>query len=323
VSGPLFWYRRCPHWSRLAIGLTVGAAAGALAVWNVDLEHVWSVLERVSLWPLITAFCLVAVTQWIKVVRWQIIAGGREQLPAGLAWRGVLVGQAANLLLPARAGDVVRAVLVGRRTNSGSIYTLYTVFIEKAWEAGMLLVCSALLLAYGPWPDWLSRWGVLASALSLVVLTAGVFGVLACRNRLLVKSQQYPWMTRFLVPASQLSQTLAAAWHNGGLLRAGACSVGIWLLGLVINWTTFSALGVSVHWSASLLVLVAIYVGVVVPAPPGRVGLFHYVVRLALTAYDVPDSQALACGVLLHLVVIVPLMIAGGVAALAGQGVHG
>lgn len=322
MVGTLLWYRQWPQWLRLAIGLILGAATGALAVWNVRLDNVWLALQHASLWPLGAALILVAVTQWFKVLRWQIIAGGRQCLSASLAWRGLLVGQAANLLLPARAGDLVRAFLVGHRLKSGSLYTFYTILVEKGWEAGMLLACSSILLAYGPWPDWLSRWGVLVSLLALAGMLAVLIVLRASRSSLM-KFQRHTWMRRLLAPAVQLSHTTLATWHNGGLVQIGACSVAIWLLGMLTNWVTFTALGVSVHWSASLLVLVAIYVGVVVPAPPGRVGLFHYAVRLALAAYDVPDDQALACGVLLHLVVIVPLMLAGGVALFMEQAAHG
>jgi hypothetical protein len=45
------------------------------------------------------------------------------------------------------------------------------------------------------------------------------------------------------------------------------------------------------------------------------VGVWHLLVVLALTAYGVDQSQAMACGVLLHLVVVVSLLVAGGAAA--------
>ena len=315
--------RRAPsQWLRLTIGLGVGVAAGTLALWDTRPENVWSILQHASPWAVIVTFLLVALTQWIKVVRWQTIAGGRDELPAGLAWRALLVGQAINLLLPARVGDVARVLLAGRRTNGGAIYTFYTVLVEKFWEVCMLLACLSLLLTYGPWPQLLSRWGIVFSLLSLAGLGA-ILGAVWVGHRRPTRTTHCAWVNRFLVPTRHLGETLLATRRNGGLAKIAMYSAAVWLLGLLTNWTAFAALDVSVHWSASLLVLVAIYVGVVLPSPPGRVGLFHYAVKLALGAYGVPDSQALACGVLLHSIVIVPLLLAGGVAALVGQGAHG
>jgi uncharacterized membrane protein YbhN (UPF0104 family) len=92
-------------------------------------------------------------------------------------------------------------------------------------------------------------------------------------------------------------------------------SVVTWVLGWATNLAVLWALGLSVHWTAALLILVAIYAGVVVPAPPARVGLWHFLVVLVLTSYGISQSPAMACGVLLHLVVVGPLLLAGGAAA--------
>jgi uncharacterized protein (TIRG00374 family) len=305
---------------QLALGLALGLLAGALALRGTHLGDVWAILTHVAPAPVALSLLLVAGTQLVKALRWQVMLGDSAALPLMQALRGLLLGQALNLLVPARAGDFVRAYLVGRRLTVGSIFTFYTVVVEKALEALMLMACLAVLLFWGPWPAWLSRSGILVGALTVVAVAAGLISTSVWQHRRGQGAQgvgsRPDWLAhRFLAPAAELAENFVAARRDGRLLWMGSWSVIIWILGTITNWAVFAALGLSVHWSAALLILVAIYVGVAVPAPPGRVGLFHYVVVLALSAYGVGRSEALACGVLLHLVVVMPLLLAGGVAA--------
>ncbi len=307
------------HAWRLALGLVLGLLAGAFTLQGTNLGEVWALLTRAAPGSVALSLLLVAVTQLAKALRWQAILGGRTRLPLIQALRGLLLGQALNLLVPGRAGDFTRAYLVGRRLTVGSVFTFYTIVIEKTSEALMLLACLAALLFLGPWPDWLSQSGIVTAVLTVVAVVLGLMGASIWRRK---RRQETPGedsplgrLTRsFLRPAADLAEELAA--HALCLLWISLWSAVVWVLGIATNWAVFAALGLSVHWSASLLIIVAIYVGAVVPSPPGRVGLFHYLVALALSAYGVSQSEALACGVLLHFVVVVPLLLAGGVAAL-------
>ena len=303
----------------LLVGLLAGFLAGFLALRGTDLEEVWGLLSHVVLWPVALSLVLVALTQLAKALRWQLIMTDGTGLSLAPALRGLLVGQAVNLLVPIRAGDFARAYLVGRRLAVGSVFTFYTVVVEKALDALMLLVCLAVLLFWGPWPAWLSRSGILVGVLTVVGVAGGLGGAwLWQRTRDRHKSviiHPTGWLARrFVVPAAALGESLAAASRDGRLLWMALWSAVVWGLGAATNWAIFASLGLRVHWTAALLILVAVYAGAVVPAPPARVGLFHFLVVLALSAYGVEHSEALACAVLLHLVVIVPLLFAGGIA---------
>jgi uncharacterized protein (TIRG00374 family) len=306
---------------RLAIGLTVGLLAGWYVLRDTQLDEVWRLLASTAPLPLALSLLLVAMTQPVKALRWQAIAGGAVALPLGRSLRGLLIGQALNLLMPFRAGDVARAYLVGRQVSQGTVFTFYTVLAEKALDMVMLLASLVLLLAWGPWPEWLSRPGIAAAVGAIVVMAAGLVGAWIWQQRsALLESRPVAGLRRrieqhLIVPAGVLAQGLAAARHDGRLMWMVVWSVVTWVLGWATNVAVFWALGLSVHWTAALLILVAIYAGVVVPAPPARVGLWHFLVVLVLTSYGIAQSPAMACGVLLHLVVVGPLLLAGAGAA--------
>jgi glycosyltransferase 2 family protein len=311
-------------WGRLlqAVG---GLGLGVLAVVYLLRGMAWNEvrdsLQQVSTTWVCLAVLLVGLTQVVKVYRWrQILGDATEGLSSWGVWRGLLVGQALNLLIPVRLGDVARSVMVGRR-SVGSIFTFYTVVVEKAWESAMLLLCLGVLLAYGPWPAWLSQTGVIVAGLTVAAIVVGLGVAYGGRQHLLaavhrISGRRGRWLQRLVDPGVTLAAGLVHAAGDGRLLGMALASLVVWGLGAVTIGMVFLALGLPAYWSAALLVLVTAYAGVVVPAPPARLGLFHFLVVLSLTAYGINHNQALACGIVLHLVVYVPLVLAGGVAAI-------
>ena len=320
--------RRSWRWWRnglqILLGLGLGAAAVGYVLRDINLVDITTSLGQVLPGWVLLAVMLVGFTQGVKVLRWRLILGEpARKVSRWRLWRGLLVGQALNLLAPVRVGDVTRAYVTGSGTV-GSVFTFYTVVVEKAWEVVMLLICLGVLVAWGPWPDWLSQVGMLISLASLAVIVFGLVLVWWGRAWLLAWAETRGgrsglWLKRFVEPALDLAGSLASAAGDGRLVGMAAASLGIWVLGAATNVAVFRALGIPVHWSAALLILAAIYVGVVLPAPPARIGLFHLLVLLSLVTYGVERENALACGVLLHLVVVAPLLLAGGVMALVSD----
>jgi uncharacterized protein (TIRG00374 family) len=98
--------------------------------------------------------------------------------------------------------------------------------------------------------------------------------------------------------------------------RALAVSVGASFVawGLEINVASFSlrAVGLHLHLTAAILVLVAVNLALAIPfAPPGNIGTLELGAILALHEFGVPKEQALAFAICYHLLQVVPICILG------------
>ena len=85
----------------------------------------------------------------------------------------------------------------------------------------------------------------------------------------------------------------------------------IWLAALATNQLILLALDLRLPWTASLMVLVVLQVGITLPSVPGRIGVFEYLCILSLAVFGVAQAPALTYGILLHVVVLVPTTLAG------------
>lgn len=308
---------------RLAVGLALGILAGWYTLRGSAWDELWSSLIQAAPLPMLLAALLLAATQVVKVWRWQAILGRSVDVSFGQALRGLLVGQALNLLLPLRAGDVARVWLVGRQVAQGVVYTGYTVVLEKVLDITMAVVSLCLLLIWGPWPPWLSRSGIMVGVGGVCVVVAGLIVAYIWQRRhgvtAFLQGIDRAWYMQLAphlwLPAVQLTREISTAYRDGRLMWVAVHSAGVWLLSGATNLAVFWALGIVVHWTAAWLVLVAVYLGIALPAPPTRAGVWHFLVALALISYGVTPGAAAACSVLLHAVVVLPLLLAAGMAA--------
>jgi len=93
----------------------------------------------------------------------------------------------------------------------------------------------------------------------------------------------------------------------GAQARVAITSVAIWLVTILLFYFGQQAFRLRAPlWSAALVTALT-NLGMVVPSSPGYVGVFHYLVVLALGAYGVEREVALGFAVVIHLAEILPL----------------
>jgi uncharacterized membrane protein YbhN (UPF0104 family) len=89
-------------------------------------------------------------------------------------------------------------------------------------------------------------------------------------------------------------------------------TAAIWILAGLTNYFVLLALRIEVPpVLASVLVLTVVHLGLAVPTSPARIGVFHYLCLLALSLLGVEESAALAFGLVLHGIVVLPVMTVG------------
>ena len=310
--------RRASIAIRLVLGSLLGLLLLVIAFRDVDMEQMMKAVRGAQPAWLLLALLSVLFTLAGKAYRWKWLFHPRQgDLGFWQLFRVLLVGMALNAALPFRTGELTRAYLVGELGRRSKASALVTIVVEKTLEAIMLLISVALLLAVISLPAWLSRSELVAAAL-LVALSVAL--LLIARNRERVTN----WLNGLSVAIrSSLIKGLIqkAIASLEGVDSLGSWRVVAWLLGLSgaiwavaasTNWLVFASMGIVAPWWSPLLLLVVLQVGAAIPSSPGRVGVFHYLGYLTLTAIGIEGGAALAYTVVLHLVVFLPMMVLGG-----------
>jgi uncharacterized membrane protein YbhN (UPF0104 family) len=89
-----------------------------------------------------------------------------------------------------------------------------------------------------------------------------------------------------------------------------------WVLDAVIVWLCAGALSTSLDPSAAMAIAAVAVLGTAIPSAPGYVGTYELAASAAGAAVGLSAETALALAVLVHAVTLVPLTVAGIVAAM-------
>lgn len=305
-------------WTWLKIVLGLGLLYFSLR--GVAWPELRSSLQMLRWGWLLAVLCAVLMGLWLKVLRWQALL---RYSGLSVPWQRIggafFVGQAANIILPVRGGEVLRiGWLSANRPETAPVVTV-TLVIEKYLDLVMLLLVSlgvTLLLPQAVSAAQTQRMTVLVGAVSLglALLVIGISLWPWLQAHPWVRRQ--PWLarlTRWMDPLLNAGQWLRQPQR---IVRLILLTILIWGMMWITNVLLFCALGLQPLWVVAGLVLVMIYLGVLPALMPGNLGPFYFFARLALTPARLPDAAAVAYAVALHALVTLPPLLLGGLALL-------
>jgi len=296
--------------------LAVAALFVVLLARRVDRQQMSLVLAGAS-WPaLVLAVLALGVDMGARITRWWwMLRPVQPELSWGSCARPFLASLALNNTVPLRAGDVVRIFGFQRTLQAPAAHIAGTLLLERMLDLLVLLAVlfvSVLGATVFPRAFLLVAYG--AGALCLLALAAitlvpdRLTGIArAAAGRLLPGH----WVTKLDPILTQLTASLSLLRSPRRAFGLVAISVVAWIMeGAVFAFALWS-LHIPVAWPAAWLALAAATLATLLPSSPGYVGTFDYFASLGLTAYGAGRSAAAAFAVLAHLILWLPVTVAG------------
>jgi uncharacterized protein (TIRG00374 family) len=258
------------------------------------------------------------VAQVVRALRWRYLFASATRPPYGPVFEATLLGQCFNNILPARAGEIARIVVLHRTAGTSRAETTSTVVVERLYD---VLVLLGLLFVFVPWLPHVA-WIHAAAVLAIVLFAATVASVVV-----LLRWGEKPFLV-LLRPLTRLGLpflTLERAEHAAASFVRGAASLrdprlaAVALVLTAVSWIPLALstwvlmigfhLGLSVL--AGLLVTIATGLSLVLPSSPGAVGVFEAAALVGLKAYGIDKADALSFAIVLHAVNFLPYVLAG------------
>ena len=298
------------------LGVLMSAAAIVVLFRSVDASDMWRRLKGADpAW--FAAACVTTVAGYgIRAVRWgELLAHKRP--PFSRLFSATMVGFLAINTLPARLGELVRAVALSRPERISTATVLGSVAVERVLDLAALGAFWSLSLAFAPLPDWF-RWSgliTLGAALAVAVALWAVhrssgWRLLSAEGALLRKlPERIRHRAGAAIPA--FGEGIQAIARPGVLARSGALTAVMWLVNAAVFLMTGYALRLDLPIWAPLLLAFVVCVGIMVPSSPGFVGVMEGACVVGLGLVGVGGAEALAYGVLYHATQLLPLILLG------------
>ncbi|MDX6708785.1 MAG: glycosyltransferase 2 family protein [Solirubrobacteraceae bacterium] len=255
------------------------------------------------------AGCAVRAERWYELLRFNGAQPRRTD-----AYGLVAVANFGNNVLPARAGDALRVMLLAPRAQTDPRTVIGTIVAERVLDV-VVLVGLFVVLAYGVLGgiDVPSAGRLAATALIVAGLTAAI-GLLAL---VLHRRGHLRPVLAFLAPMTEATRRLGGRRHGTELL---VWTLLVWGLEWTAWWLTAQAAGLDlgVLEVGYLMGLAATFA--LIPSGPGYVGTFDAAVVFGVRALGKTGVQALSYLLLLRFVVTVPITVVGLVVLVARYG---
>jgi uncharacterized protein (TIRG00374 family) len=297
------------------VAITLGFSYIALK--GIDLKDAWHALRTCDYWWLAPALIAFGLGNVARALRWRSLFVPGKRPSRATTFNAMMVGYFYNSILPARAGEAARVLVLTRRSALPPVEITATVILERLYDVVAILLIFFIAEPWLPHVSWFGPAAVVAILLALAISVAAavlvIYGDRPIRLILRPLGRFAPFTEHRLErTVAELADGLSGLHNPLVAFQALVWTTAAWLSSILCAFLVMAAFHLHLSFAAAVLVMVAIGLGMILPSPPAAVGVFEGATLIALQAYGLAHSTALPYALVLHLVNFVPFVVTGG-----------
>ncbi len=318
----------------LIISLTIVILFSYIAFKNVSLEDLGNALKSVNYIYLLPAVVLVALTFLFRAMRWRYLVSSIKEVRTLHLFSPLMVGFMGNVL-PARAGEFIRAYLLGKKANVSFSASFATIVVERLLDlllfllllVGVLLF-SADTLAQGSsganhnLMSIMKSFGWSSFALSIVIFS--FFVLLQYKNdwamkivEICIKPLPHKWGKKIVGMVNSFTDGLKILRDIRGFLASLVLSLFVWASMVFSYYPIILAFGIESQLPMITSVLIiSLTIGIFISLfpTPAFLGSFHLACVVALhEIFGIPEAIAASYGIIAWLVAMGFIIVVGSI----------
>jgi len=310
--------RRKLHYLGL-VGFFISIILLVIVFRQLDWQTFFLSLRSIQPFWIIAGSVMFIIGVAIRSLRWNVIAGHPVK-EYRYFWKSMNLGYFANMIYPARAGEIMRMIAIHRYVGMPQGKAISSVIIDRIADVSIVGVFIALLLlqqAAG------FNWGagflllLLAFFLLTVILILFIFYGDKFQEKIFFLVRKFPeWI------AKQVEIWYSQAFEGAQTLRSKnrvfiivMLSFFAFLFDSVALYTLMLAFGWVLPFTAAFYLAIFLQAGSVLPSAPGYIGIYQIACVLALRIFGIDDSAAIAYSIVLQIVSFVIFLVCGGAVA--------
>jgi uncharacterized protein (TIRG00374 family) len=297
---------------RLLVGVLISAVFLAVTLSRVNLEQAAAAIGQAAPAGLAAALLIVLVDLCLRALRWHVLLVNVDEAvtrpPYRLAFGYLTLGFAANAVLPARLGDVARAVLAAGTFKAPRLAIFGTIMIERITDGLTMLglaILSSLVVASASELQALTGFAIVLVVAGLVVAVVGWIAI----SRSALATTRIATVLAGLV--RRLSAGAGAFRHLGSAASFLGLTAVLTTTAILVAWAVLQAVGVNLSPIQAVLFLSGIALSLAIPAAPGALGTYEFVGVAIITGLGYTPEQGLATILLMRIITTFPPALIG------------
>jgi glycosyltransferase 2 family protein len=304
--------KRFPSWLLPAFGYAVSAISLVWVLRQTPLRESADHLRHLSWIWVALALVFELGANLAHAWRWRLILSPAADAPFWRCAQSVLIGLFANEVLPAKAGEVIRAYLLTHWTKVHLPLSFTSVVIEGVID-GIWLVVIYFMATVGVsnLPHLLVR-GAWVLGLAVSLLSILFLYLLFHKQHSHEVISKHKWASQFLHFLDEL--------HSMGQARTLLAGFGVSFLYIFFQilsiWALLHADQYDFDIQQAALIVVVFRIGTVVPNAPGNVGALQFFTTLGVLLAGGERGSASAFGEVNFVFITLARLVEGGIAIL-------
>jgi len=287
-----------------------------LIFYNIDIEKTSNAFLNANYIYIPIAVFLSIVTNILRTYRWKFIINPIKHISTSSLFSGVAIGYMANNLLPARLGELIRAYIMGKKENISKSSTFATILVERIFDGLTLLFFLAIIAILFSLPVWIKHasigaalFFILLSAFLILLITKKTTGIKLVNKILVIFPVSFAKIISNLL--NNFLSGLIIVNHKKNIFWAFIFSIIVWLSEALTYYAVSFSFNINLPVYVSLLTVVIVNIGILIPSAPGYIGAFEFFCVSALAIFNVGKSAALSYAIVLHTVLFIPITLIG------------
>jgi uncharacterized protein (TIRG00374 family) len=332
INGRMASMKRWQFW----VGVLISVVFLYIALRGLKLGDVLQTMRTANYWWLIPGIAVYFLAVLARAWRWHFLVLPIKSVPTLRMFPIVCIGYMGNNIYPARAGEVLRSVILKQTDDVAISASLATIIVERIFDGVVML--GFIFVNLGELATLTHGAGVIGtvSIQDIAILGTGIFGLaLLVIFLTAIFPVQASWMTnrmiKLVVPVRFRPQLegMAEKFMSGlGSLRSPRdalmillTTIVIWLLETGKYWFVMHAFSFHVSFYALMLMNGVVNLATTIPSAPGYIGTFDAPGIAVLSAYGVDPVIAASYTLVLHVALWLPIT-ALGAYYLAREGIR-
>jgi glycosyltransferase 2 family protein len=303
--------QRLKHSFITFVGLAISCLALFYLAQQFDISELLNTFQSIDLFLLAPILPLIVASFAIRAQRWRLLVQHKPPIRYWPSLSALMIGYLFNNILPARAGDIARALELGRTERMSRTKVLATLVSERTLDlVATLSILAVVLLSYPALPPWLQMAGFTVAGVALASLTMLVLAHTTGRRwipgLLVFFTSPLPQALREKIGQMAMSalEGIAGMFRPGHAAAFLILTALIWSIEVFIVYLSAASIGLDLPLGNALFVLLFLAVGSMVPSAPGFVGTYEFFGVSALALISITGTSALAFVVLLHVITL-------------------
>jgi uncharacterized protein (TIRG00374 family) len=278
-----------------------------LALRGLDWNAFTAALHNANYLYVLIIFIWGSLSSWFRANRWRVLLSGEKQIPTVKVFWANMAGYLANNVLPARAGELIRAIYLGKENDISTSFALATGLVERIMDLITLVILGSISLTLSGIVS-----AQLQDALRLMTVIAiiGLGGILSAPY---IGEKILAWISP--LPSTKPSVTEKIEGFLKQFLRGVEAlhhpsRTGTFILFTCLIWIMdgigMVILARSLHLyltiTQSFLLLAGLGLSSAIPSTPGYLGVYQFVAVIVLQPFGITNANALALIIFLQVI---------------------